>query len=84
MNFLKNLLNKKLLNTNPFFKLNETPLHFACKFGSYEVFKILISFEECCKSLLNKNSKTAEELICTHQSAPKDRADAIKNLFEGI
>jgi ankyrin repeat and LEM domain-containing protein 2 len=65
-------------------QISETPLHFACKFGSYEVAKILISFENCCKNPLNKNGKTPEEIICTHQTASKDKLEAIKNLFEGI
>ena len=64
--------------------MSETPLHFACKFGSYEVVKILISFEICCKKPLNKNSKTPEELICTHQSSSKDKLEEIKTLFEGL
>jgi ankyrin repeat protein len=62
--------------------LSETALHFACKFGSYEVVKLLISYDICCKSALNKNGKTPLDVICAHQSSSKDQLEAIKSLFE--
>ena len=46
-----------------YFKLNETPLHFATKFGSLEVARLLMSFDVCCKSPKNKFGKTPNEII---------------------
>lgn len=43
--------------------LNETPLHFASKYGAYEVVEVLVSFPECDRTLKNKYQKTAEEVI---------------------
>ena len=62
--------------------LNETPLHFACKFGSFEVARLLLSFESCSKYPQNKHNKTPEDLICTKLSN-KQNLNAIKCLFEG-
>lgn len=63
-------------------KLNETPLHFACKFGSLEVVRILMSFDMCNRTVKNKHGKTPEDLICI-KAKSQDNLEAIKSLFEG-
>ncbi|XP_018327433.1 uncharacterized protein LOC108738495 [Agrilus planipennis] len=45
--------------------LNETPLHFASKFGAVEVVEVLVSFSVCDKTAKNKYGKTAAEVICS-------------------
>lgn len=65
--------------------LGETPLHFACKFGSLEVARLLYACEHCDKMALNKAGKTPKEIICTKATteAAKKNAQDIQNLFEG-
>ncbi|CAF0709539.1 unnamed protein product [Brachionus calyciflorus] len=64
--------------------LNETPLHFAAKFGSYEVARLLMSCDICCKNAKNKFGKTPNEMICTKATneTSRSKAEAINNLFE--
>lgn len=45
------------LNT-PDKSLNETPLHFAAKFGAVEVVELLVMYKECDKRLVNKYGLT--------------------------
>lgn len=45
------------LNT-PDKSLNETPLHFAAKFGAVEVVELLVMYKECDKKLTNKYGLT--------------------------
>jgi len=63
--------------------LNETPLHFACKFGSFEMAKLLLSYDICSKHPINKSGKTPEDLICT-KVTNKQNYNQIKSLFEGM
>lgn len=42
--------------------LNETPLHFASKFGADKVVEVFVSFAECDKKLRNKFGKLASEV----------------------
>lgn len=42
--------------------LNETPLHFASKFGAYKVVEVFVSFPECDKNLTNKYGKLPSEV----------------------
>lgn len=44
--------------------LNETPLHFAVKFGALKVVELLVSYPQCDRNLRNKYGKTASEIIC--------------------
>lgn len=42
--------------------LNETPLHFASKFGAEKVVEVFVSFPQCDKTLRNKYGKLACEV----------------------
>ncbi|KAJ8984579.1 hypothetical protein NQ317_006041 [Molorchus minor] len=44
--------------------LNETPLHFASKYGAVDVLEILVSYPQCDRTLRNKFQKTADQIIC--------------------
>ncbi|XP_063907784.1 ankyrin repeat and LEM domain-containing protein 2 isoform X2 [Zophobas morio] len=44
--------------------LNETPLHFASKFGAVDVVEVLVSFPDCDKTLKNKYGQTPDMIIC--------------------
>ncbi|KAJ8963939.1 hypothetical protein NQ314_005270 [Rhamnusium bicolor] len=44
--------------------LNETPLHFASKYGAADVVEILVSYPQCDRTLINKFQKTADQIIC--------------------
>lgn len=43
---------------------HETPLHFASKLGALDVIKVLISYQQCDKTVKNKDGLTALELAC--------------------
>lgn len=43
--------------------LNETPLHFAVKFGQKEAVRVLVSYSQCVKTLLNKFKQTPLEVL---------------------
>ncbi|KAJ8868378.1 hypothetical protein PR048_029894 [Dryococelus australis] len=45
--------------------MNETPLHFAAKFGGVEVVKILVSYPQCDKKLKNKWDQTPKDVSLT-------------------
>lgn len=42
--------------------LNETPLHFAVKFGAAEVVEVLVSYPQCDKEVLNKYGNKPKEV----------------------
>ncbi|GJQ65297.1 hypothetical protein Trydic_g7417 [Trypoxylus dichotomus] len=44
--------------------LNETPLHFAVKFGAAKVVETLVSFPQCDKNVKNKYGKLPNQIIC--------------------
>lgn len=68
-----------------YFQFHETPLHFACKYGSYEVVKLLLNNDLCTKTVLNKQNQIPFDMICLKYN--KNDADKmkikIKSLFEG-
>lgn len=45
--------------------LNETPLHFAVKFGAVEVVEILVSYPQCNKNVFNKFSQMPKDVSFT-------------------
>ncbi|KAI4489487.1 hypothetical protein M0802_011099 [Mischocyttarus mexicanus] len=47
--------------------LNETPLHFAVKFGFQPVVKILVSYSQCIKTLTNKFNQAPANIICSRK-----------------
>lgn len=55
------ILRDLYLNT-PDKGLNETPLHFATKFGLKDVVKTLISYPQCNKCPLNKYQQTPADV----------------------
>ena len=50
------------LNTPDKF-LNETPLHFASKFGSLDILELFISFPECDRERKNTRGETPADVI---------------------
>ena len=59
----KHLLDSYLNTPDP--KLGNTPLHFACKLGHYQVVRVLLTFEGCDLTLRDSMGQTAEESICS-------------------
>ena len=43
--------------------LNETPLHFAVKFGHIDAVRVLVSYSQCVKTVLNKFKQAPLEVI---------------------
>ncbi|XP_069362293.1 ankyrin repeat and LEM domain-containing protein 2 homolog isoform X2 [Maniola hyperantus] len=55
------------LNT-PDKAMNETPLHFAAKYGAESVVDVLTSFPQCNKLATNKYGEMAKDIICSRSS----------------
>ncbi|XP_036149311.1 ankyrin repeat and LEM domain-containing protein 2 isoform X2 [Monomorium pharaonis] len=47
--------------------LNETPLHFAVKFGFKDVVRVLVSYSQCIRNLRNKYNLLPVDIICTRK-----------------
>ena len=63
---------------------NETPLHFACKFGYEEIVSFLVSFPQTCTEVKNSFGETPADVVCrnaTH-SSPRLRK-RIQELLKG-
>ncbi|KAG8230607.1 hypothetical protein J437_LFUL004519 [Ladona fulva] len=56
---------------------NETPLHFASKFGKVDAVKVLVSYPVCDRTRPNKLGETPEDLICS-RSNNDNKSDAKK------
>lgn len=63
--------------------LSETPLHFAAKFGSVNVARLMLSNEMCNKMPTNKHGQTPRDIICSKlASAPRVLVEQMNSLFE--
>ncbi|XP_051169118.1 ankyrin repeat and LEM domain-containing protein 2 homolog isoform X2 [Leptopilina boulardi] len=63
--------------------LNETPLHFAVKFGQKEAVKVLVSYSQCVKNVLNKYRQKPLEIICARKNSDDEELKRqIRSLLE--
>lgn len=69
------------LNT-PDKSLNETPLHFASKFGAMEVVELLVMYKGCNKMAKNKYGSTPNMMVCERCTAPQAVKDKMAALLE--
>lgn len=63
-------------------RTSETPLHFACKFGSVECVRLLLDQAECDRSVKNGEGLEAQEIICERAGKQPALVRKIKSLFE--
>ena len=56
--------------------LNETPLHFACKFGHIEMVQWLCAQPQTDKRRQNKYQQTPQDVTCQRVRSGADRARA--------
>ncbi|KAG1712235.1 Ankyrin repeat and LEM domain-containing protein 2 [Nymphon striatum] len=65
------LLLHSYLNT-PDKGANETPLHFAAKFGHLEIIRLLTSHPACDKDRINKFEQKPCDIVCSRAADPND------------
>ncbi|XP_060806251.1 ankyrin repeat and LEM domain-containing protein 2 homolog [Amyelois transitella] len=76
------ILLDRYLNT-PDKSMNETPLHFAAKFGAVEVVDVLTSFPQCNRAAVNKYGEQAKDIICKRTSnASPETSDRIRSMLQ--
>ncbi|KAJ2945243.1 hypothetical protein O0L34_g9314 [Tuta absoluta] len=63
------ILLDRYLNT-PDKAMNETPLHFAAKYGAEAAVDVITSFPQCDKLARNKYGETPKDVICKRASNP--------------
>lgn len=73
------ILVDRYLNT-PDKAMNETPLHFASKFGAQEVIDVLTSFPQCNKNAVNKFGEQAKDIIGKRSST--STPESIRNMAQ--
>ncbi|XP_035442864.2 ankyrin repeat and LEM domain-containing protein 2 [Spodoptera frugiperda] len=61
------ILVDRYLNT-PDKAINETPLHFAAKFGAEQVVDVLTAFPQCNRTAVNKYGEQPKDIICKRAS----------------
>ncbi|XP_011501859.1 PREDICTED: ankyrin repeat and LEM domain-containing protein 2 [Ceratosolen solmsi marchali] len=61
------ILQDLYLNT-PDKGLNETPLHFAAKYGLKDCVRSLLTYSQCLRTPLNKHEQTPADIVCTRKS----------------
>ncbi|XP_046970697.1 ankyrin repeat and LEM domain-containing protein 2 homolog [Vanessa cardui] len=69
------ILVDRYLNT-PDKAMNETPLHFAAKFGAENAVDVLTSFPQCNKTAKNKHGEMPKDVICSRASGGAAGAEA--------
>ncbi|XP_053995759.1 ankyrin repeat and LEM domain-containing protein 2 homolog [Hylaeus anthracinus] len=62
--------------------LNETPLHFAVKFGLKDVVRVLVSYPCCIKTLPNKYKQLPIDIICSRTNQDEELKKEISLLLE--
>lgn len=62
--------------------LNETPLHFAVKFGLKDVVRVLVSYPCCIKTLPNKYKQLPIDIICSRTCQYEELKKEIRLLLE--
>ncbi|CAH2055892.1 unnamed protein product, partial [Iphiclides podalirius] len=76
------ILVDRYLNT-PDKAMNETPLHFAAKFGADAVVDVLTAFPQCNTLAANKYGEQPKDIICNRaSSAPPDVARRILGMLQ--
>ncbi|XP_068623068.1 ankyrin repeat and LEM domain-containing protein 2 homolog [Battus philenor] len=76
------ILVDRYLNT-PDKAMNETPLHFAAKFGAEAVVDVLTAFPQCNMQATNKYGEQPKDIICNRASnAPAEVARNIRSMLQ--
>lgn len=58
--------------------LNETPLHFAVKYGYKDLVKLLVSYPQCQKNKKNKYGQLPSDIVCSRKG--KDDETLVKDI----
>lgn len=62
---------------------NETPLHFAAKFGAVDVVKVLISYPTC-KMKLNVDGMYPKDIVCSRMPEGPTKSDVKKEIEDAL
>ncbi|XP_052744504.1 ankyrin repeat and LEM domain-containing protein 2, partial [Bicyclus anynana] len=75
------ILLDRYLNT-PDKAMNETPLHFAAKYGAEGVVDVLTSFPQCNRHATNKYGETPHDVICSRSSSSPEVIRRIRAMLQ--